>query len=149
VVVHFDGACQPPHGGIATWGYTIEGAGMDHMGLGEVEPCDSPLSTNNVGEYFGAIRALEYLVSKGYRGPVQVIGDSELVVRQVQGTYRAKQAHLRPLLQRVKELESQFERVDFRSVPREQNERANDLTQRALQEARRRRERGTGEPAPT
>lgn len=138
VVVHFDGACEPPKGGgIATWAFTVEGGGLDKVSFGLAAPAFSPESTNNVAEYAGAIRALEYLRSRGYAGPVQLIGDSQLVIRQLKGEYRVRKDHLRPRWERLKELVAEFERVDPVWVRREENQRADELTKRAIYEARR------------
>ncbi|EQD73488.1 ribonuclease H [mine drainage metagenome] len=89
VRVSFDGACQPARGGgIATWAFVVEGEGLDTEGSGLAAPAGSPESTNNVAEYSGALRGLEYLLQRGYRGPVVLQGDSQLVIRQLEGGYR-------------------------------------------------------------
>lgn len=145
VVVHFDGACEPPKGGgIATWAFTIQGEGLDHEEMGLAAPPFSPQSTNNVAEYTGAIKGLEFLTNKRYRGAVHLVGDSQLVIRQSTGEYRVKKEHLEPLHRRLKELERGFAKVQFVWVPREQNQRADELTKRALYEARRTLDRQPG-----
>ncbi|MDE1819446.1 MAG: ribonuclease HI family protein [Euryarchaeota archaeon] len=139
VVVHFDGACQPPNSsGIATWAFTVEGAGLDREDSGLAAPPFSPGSTNNVAEYTGAIRALEYLLARGYRGPVLVMGDSELVIRQMEGRYQVRKDHLKSLHRRLSALAGQFApSIRFISVPRERNTRADALTKEAIDKARR------------
>jgi ribonuclease HI len=135
VHVHFDGACQPPKGGgVATYGFTIEGPGLHREEKGLAVPPWTPRATNNVAEYTAAIRALEWLSEKGYSGPVRVMGDSQLVIRQVQGQYRVKAPHLREYHERLLKMARAFERVDWVWIPREVNARADELSKEALQQ---------------
>lgn len=137
-LVHFDGACQPPAGGgIATWAFTVEGEGLDHEESGLAAVPFTPKSTNNVAEYQGAIRALEYLLSRNYRGPVTLMGDSQLVARQFSGEYAVKTEHLKAYHERLHQLAKEFERVDVLWIPRDQNTRADELTKRAISEVAR------------
>ncbi len=138
VRVSFDGACQPPgKGGIATWAFVVEGEGLEAEQWGLAAPPGSPDSTNNVAEYTGAIRGLEHLLERGYRGPVVLQGDSQLVLRQAEGGYRVRAPHLKPLNDRLRRTLALFESAELRWVPREENARANELTQEALRQVRR------------
>jgi len=145
VQVHFDGSSVMRGGRfVAAWAFTVDGGGVDHEGMGlvsattaagekgEAAGSGSPPSTNNVAEYTAAIRALEYLVSKGFRGHVEVMGDSQLVIRQFSGEYSVKSSHLKVLHEQLKTLARNFEKVDFEWVPREQNRRADYLSKEAL-----------------
>lgn len=137
VRVHFDGACDPARGGgLATYGFTIEGAELDHEEFGLAVPPGSERATNNVAEYVAAIRALEYLVSRGYRGSALVLGDSQLVVRQMAGEYEVRAEHLRPYHEHLGALAARIGEVRFDWVPREENTRADELSKRAIEEAR-------------
>jgi ribonuclease HI len=139
VHVHFDGACQPPlGGGVATYGFTVEGPGLHYDEKGLAVPPWTPRATNNVAEYTGAIRALEWLREKGYSGPLRVMGDSQLVIRQVQGQYRVKAPHLVTYHARLLRLAAQFEQVDWVWIPREANARADELSKEALDDEWRR-----------
>ncbi|HKV90508.1 MAG TPA: ribonuclease HI [Thermoplasmata archaeon] len=136
VRVHFDGACVPARGGgTAAYGFTVEGAGLDHEEFGLAVPPGSDHATNNVAEYVGAIRALEYLVSSGYHGTVLVLGDSQLVIRQVSGEYEVKADHLRAYHQHLGALAARLGEVRYDWVPREENLRADALSKRAIAEA--------------
>ena len=136
VVVHFDGSCQPPAGGgVAGWGFVIEGPGIRYEDRGLATRPYSPHSTNNVAEYVGAIRALEHLRSIGYAGEVIVEGDSQLVVRQMNGEYEVRAEHLKAYHGWLGQLARSFPRVEFRWVPREENEAADALSKRAVEEA--------------
>lgn len=135
VHVHFDGACQPPKGpGVATYGFTVEGPGFDLEECGLATRPYSEHSTNNVAEYVSAIRALELLRERGYRGVVIASGDSQLVVRQMQGEYTVQAEHLKAYHDRLTQLAREFASVDWRWIPRERNRRADELSKRALEE---------------
>ena len=137
VVVRFDGACQPPGSeGVAGWGYVIDGPGIHFEDCGLATRPYSPHSTNNVAEYVGAIRALEQLRSIGYAGDVVVEGDSQLVIRQMNGEYEVRKEHLRSYHEWLRQLAGAFRKVEFRWVPREENTVADALSKRAIEEAR-------------
>ncbi len=136
VRVHFDGACQPPTGpGIAAYGFTVDGGGLHLEDRGLAVPPHHPRSTNNVAEYVGAICALEELVRLGYAGDVEILGDSQLIIRQMSGEYAVRAEHLRPYHERLRQLVRRFRRVEFRWIPREENERADALSKLAIEEA--------------
>ena len=137
VQVHFDGACQPPKGpGVATFGFTVEGEGLHFEDSGLATRPYSEHSTNNVAEYIGAIRALEWLREQGYRGTVIVSGDSQLVIRQMRGEYRVTSEHLKAYHEWLGRLAKEFGAVEWVWIPREQNARADQLSKIALDESR-------------
>lgn len=88
-------------------------------------------ATNNQAEYRAIIAALESATRLGI-SQVEIYSDSELVVRQVNGRYRVKKAPLKPLYQRVKQLQSQFSGFAITHIPRQQNREANRLASQAL-----------------
>jgi ribonuclease HI len=134
--VHFDGSCQPPGGGgVSGWGFVIEGPGVRFEECGLAAVPYSPHSTNNVAEYVGAIRALEKLRSIHYSGEVIVEGDSQLVVRQMNGEYAVRADHLKAYHEWLGQLARSFQRVEFRWVPREENTVADALSKRAIESA--------------
>jgi len=133
VQVHFDGACELVDGRrVAAYGYTVEGPGLRHDDFGLAVPPGHPRATNNVAEYVGAICALEWLVRQGYSGAVRVIGDSELVVRQMNGEYRVRAEGLMPYHERLVQLASSFAQAEFLWVPRTENGRADELSKRGV-----------------
>jgi ribonuclease HI len=94
-------------------------------------------ATNNVAEYRALLLGLELARELG-ASEVELIGDSELVARQVGGEYKVKSAGLKPLfLEAMRELRD-FERWSVRTVRRESNERADELVNDTLDEAARR-----------
>lgn len=136
LTVHFDGSCQPPgSGGVAGWGFVIEGSGFHIEDCGLATAPHSPHSTNNVAEYSGAIRALEQLRSIGYSGEVLVEGDSQLVIRQMTGEYEVRAQHLKAYHEWLAQLSQSFRNIEFRWVPREENTVADALSKRAITEA--------------
>ncbi len=74
-------------------------------------------TTNNVAEYTAVIRALE--AARKHGDELELVSDSELVLRQLTGKYKLKNDKLKPLFARVKELEKQFVSVKYRNVSRE------------------------------
>jgi len=88
-------------------------------------------ATNNQAEYRVIIAALEKVLALGAR-QVELNSDSELVVRQIKGQYRVRKEALRPLYQRVKELQSRLEGFTIKHIPRQQNREADKLANVAL-----------------
>ena len=88
-------------------------------------------TTNNQAEYQAVIAALEEAVRLGVAS-VEVKSDSELVVEQINGRYRVKNLALKPLHQRVRELQSLFQSFAIASIPRRQNIEADRLSNAAL-----------------
>jgi ribonuclease HI len=91
-------------------------------------------ATNNVAEYRALLLGLERAHALGAR-EVELIGDSELVVRQVHGRYKVKDATLRKLRDQVEKALREFDRWSFRHVRREDNEAADLLVNEALDAA--------------
>lgn len=97
-----------------------------HGGLG--------IATNNVAEYNGLLAALRWAVDHGER-VVRIKADSELLVKQMRGEYRVKNAGLQPLFAQARSLVNQLERVTFEHVRREQNKNADRLSNVGMDEA--------------
>jgi len=91
-------------------------------------------TTNNVAEYRALVLGIELARRLGAT-EVEVVNDSELVARQVGGQYKVKHAGLRPLHREAMEALRSFDRWSVRTVRREQNERADELVNAALDEA--------------
>jgi ribonuclease HI len=89
------------------------------------------MATNNVAEYRAVILALEKALDFG-AGSVIVYLDSELVVRQLRGEYRVREAHLKTLHRQALEILNRFSKYDIYYVPREENRRADQLANEAI-----------------
>jgi ribonuclease HI len=130
VVVHVDGGARgnPGPAAIGAVVSTPDGEVLDEASavIGE--------ATNNVAEYRGLLLGLERARAVGAT-EVDVVNDSELVARQLSGAYKVKHAGIRPLHREAVDALAAFERWSIRSVPREQNVRADELVNRALDEA--------------
>jgi ribonuclease HI len=91
-------------------------------------------ATNNVAEYKALLLGIDLARSTGAE-EVELVGDSELIVKQVKGEYRVKDAALRELHAEVRAVLAPFERWTIRHVRREQNAEADRLVNQALDEA--------------
>ena len=92
-------------------------------------------ATNNVAEYHALLEGLSRAAELGAR-QAEVLSDSELLIRQMTGVYRVRNARLRELFERAQTLCERFDRVDFRHIPREQNAQADRLANQAMNLAR-------------
>ena len=89
------------------------------------------VATNNVAEYSALIAGLEKARELGV-GEVEVVSDSELMVKQMRGEYRVKNEALRELSLEAGRLARQIGSVSYRAVRREHNELADSLVNEAL-----------------
>lgn len=87
--------------------------------------------TNNVAEYRGLIAGLDAALRRGAK-PLIVYMDSELVVRQMTGEYRVKNAGLKPLHSQAQERAERLRPIRFVAVRREDNARADQLVNDTL-----------------
>jgi len=88
-------------------------------------------ATNNVAEYQALLLGIEHARALGAR-ELELVGDSELIARQVRGEYRVKDAALRELHAQVKAALAGFDRWSIRNVPREDNAHADRLVNEVL-----------------
>ena len=83
--------------------------------------------TNNYAEYYGLIYGLEEAVKRGIEC-ITVKGDSLLVIKQIRGEYQVKSENLLKLYQHAKVLEKHFEKIEFIHIYRNENKRADYLS---------------------
>jgi ribonuclease HI len=91
-------------------------------------------ATNNVAEYRALLLGLAKARELG-ASEVQVIGDSELIAKQIQGLYKVKHAAMKPLYLEAMEALRGFQRWSISTVPRAQNADADALVNAALDQA--------------
>ncbi len=131
VVVHVDGGSRGNPGPAAAASVVSTPAGkvLDEASelLGTV--------TNNVAEYRALLLGLARAGTLG-ASEVEVVNDSELIAKQVQGLYKVKHVAMRPLYNEAMAALRTFEAWKIRSVPRAQNAHADALVNAALDEAR-------------
>jgi ribonuclease HI len=89
--------------------------------------------TNNVAEYMGLILGLKRAKAMGIK-ELEVLADSELVVRQLNGEYAVKAEHLQPLHAEALALLKAFDQIEVRHIPREENGQADAMSNRAIDE---------------
>ena len=89
------------------------------------------IATNNVAEYEGLRTALDYC-DKNNLKDVQIYLDSLLVVQQVNGKYKVKSKNLKDLYNQCTDLIKKIDNLEIYHVPREQNKRADELANIAL-----------------
>jgi ribonuclease HI len=126
VHLYFDGAARGNPGPAAIgWVLVADGGIVAEGGevIGE--------ATNNRAEYEALVRGLEVAADYGFE-EVVARGDSELIVKQVRGEYDTNDPALRERRVRVRELLAGFEEWSISHVPREVNERADELANEAL-----------------
>jgi ribonuclease HI len=130
LVVHVDGGARgnPGPAAAAAVVSTPDGDVLDeaHELLGVV--------TNNVAEYRGLLLGLDRARALG-ADEVEVVNDSELVAKQVNGEYKVKHPDMKPLHASATEALAQFARWRVRSVPRARNAAADALVNQALDAA--------------
>ena len=91
-------------------------------------------ATNNVAEYCGLIAGLESALQRGVE-ELEVVSDSELLVKQMRGEYKVKNDTLKALQREAAELASGLHRVTYTAVRRAHNELADRLVNEALDAA--------------
>ena len=131
LVVHVDGGARGNPGPAAaaavlsTPGGDIVDEAHEYLGV----------ATNNVAEYRGLLLGLQRARALG-ADEVEVVNDSELVAKQVNGVYKVKHPDMRPLHAEALKVLQGFARWSIRSVPRAENAAADALVNQALDAAR-------------
>ena len=114
--------------GPAAFGYVLE-AEDGHVLASHGEAIGR--ATNNVAEYSGLVAGLQKAAELGVR-ELDVVSDSELLVKQMKGEYRVKNEALKELWEEASDLERRFGRVRYTAVRRAHNELADRLVNEAL-----------------
>jgi len=127
VVVHVDGGARGNPGPAAAGAVISTPEGEV---LGEAAEAIG-VATNNVAEYRGLLLGLRHARALG-ASEVDVVNDSELVAKQVNGTYKVKHRDMKALHAAALQALDGFERWSIRSVPRAENAGADALVNQAL-----------------
>ena len=138
IEVYFDGLCQPINpGGISCYAFIVKSGGRTiYSDYGVVGKPFSKDSTNNVAEYTGLVRALQWLLEKDLSSAkVEIKSDSKLVVNQLIGDYKVKAKRIISLYKQTLLLKSKFQDVQIKWIPREENREADRLTNKAYNKA--------------
>jgi ribonuclease HI len=124
--VYFDGGSRGNPGPAAIGWVIVTSGGIAAEGSERIGE-----ATNNQAEYEALIRALEAAADIGFEELI-VKGDSQLIVKQVRGEWDTNDPTLREKRVRARELFRQFDEWSLDHVPREINERADELVNEAL-----------------
>jgi ribonuclease HI len=127
--LYSDGACRG-NPGIGGAGAVITDAGKNVVWEGKkyLGHC-----TNNIAEYKALILGLKGALSSGYKN-LNICLDSELLAKQINGSYRVKNENLKVLMKDVRNLLSSFDSVEVKHVPRLHNSHADRLANMAIDE---------------
>ena len=125
VTVHVDGGARGNPGPAAA------GAVVDGDGVHDEASEKLGVATNNVAEYRGLLLGLRRARELGAT-EVEVVNDSELVAKQVNGEYKVKHPDMKPLHAQAMRALGEFDSWRIRSVPRAQNADADRLVNEAL-----------------
>ena len=130
VLIHCDGGARGNPGPAAIGAVVVDPPTRPPTRLATVSERIG-VATNNVAEYRAVIAGLE--AARAFEARVvRLRADSMLVIRQLEGAWKVKQAHLRPLYERARALLAAYEVVDLAHVRREQNSDADLLVNAAL-----------------
>ncbi len=127
LVVHIDGGARGNPGPAAAAAVATDAGGTVLAERTEA----LGTATNNVAEYRALLLGLGLAAELG-ASEVEVVGDSELVAKQVQGLYKVRNAAMRPLHASALAAFAGFERWSIRTVPRAQNAHADALVNQTL-----------------
>lgn len=130
LVVHVDGGSRGNPGPAAAGAVLSTPGGEVVDELGEA----IGIATNNVAEYRGLLLGVRRAAELGAT-EVEVVNDSELVAKQVNGQYKVKHADMKPLHAESLQALGAFDRWTVRSVPRAQNAAADALVNQTLDAA--------------
>lgn len=140
LIAHIDGGSRG-NPGPAAYGVFIQ----DERGQSIAELSEYlGRQTNNFAEYRGLLAALEYALRHGPKA-LQVISDSELLVRQIQGAYRVRHPVLRDLHARARQLTKQLDWFSITHVLRGENQAADRLANAAMDKGLGRKTRAPSE----
>lgn len=127
LVLHVDGGARGNPGPAAIGVVISDTSGNTIEELAE----SIGVATNNVAEYRALIRGLERAAALG-AGEVEVVGDSELIAKQLTGAYKVKHPAMRPLHAQAQNALAGFGAWRIRTVPRAENAHADGLVNQAL-----------------
>lgn len=131
-IAHVDGACD--NGGTKRGGYGCSLRLESGRLVEEYGHLECP-TTSNIAEYAALLAALRLAHELGVTD-LTIRSDSQLVVRQMQGSYKVKHPNMRPLYQQALDACVPIGSVTFEWIRREENQRADDLSKMGMETRR-------------
>lgn len=131
LVLFFDGACTKNPGGIASYGFKFSCKDTEvliYSDFGEV--CRGETASCNIAEWASITKAICYLKDQGWSGQLEIFGDSQLVIRQLNGEYKVRKDTLIPYYQECIKFLQGIEKWKVTWIPREQNEECDKLSKK-------------------
>lgn len=130
MIIHTDGGSRG-NPGPAAYGFVVRDKGQIVK-----ESCGYiGVATNNFAEYTAVVEAMKFLEGSHKGAKLEFFLDSQLVVSQLNGIYKVKNATIRDIIIEIRQLESQFKGVSYSHISREQNKDADRLVNVALDKA--------------
>jgi ribonuclease HI len=127
-IMNFDGSCDPNPGGRMGFGWVITWDNGNPATEGKGEKLKHPENTNNVAEYTALKEGILQYLELGGNGPLQVYGDSKLVISQMSGDWQVKNQNLTVIHKEINETIKKHDlKIKFEWVPREKNSIADSL----------------------
>jgi ribonuclease HI len=129
-VVNFDGSCEPVNpNGTMGMGVSIQCNGKVVHTISEKEPLGENYSrtTNNLAEYLALKLAMEWCIQEEIKN-VHIIGDSKLVIKQMNGDWKIKDGEYKPIAIECHKLKKHFTTIFFTHVLRDKNSVADKLS---------------------
>ncbi|WP_406657098.1 ribonuclease HI family protein [Methanolobus sp. ZRKC2] len=139
--LNFDGSCDPNPGGRMGFGWIIRWERKKTSTEGSKEKKRSPSNTNNVAEYTALKEGILNYLDLGGKGPLQICGDSKLVINQMEGKWKIKNQNLAEIHSQIAIIiKKNSLNVKYKWVPRSENSDADrlampDSKQQAMQQA--------------
>ena len=137
ITVYFDGLCSPKNpGGVAAYGYLIyRDNELIQSGFGVVG--EGKGMTNNVAEYEGLEAALWWLNEQGIRDRIEIRGDSQLVIKQMNGEWQIRSETSRKYVPKIQKL-LEGRVANFVWIKRDENEAADRFSRKAYESYKKR-----------
>lgn len=144
IIGYADGSCEPQNpGGVVGYGWWMDWQGEDVEEFA-IAFSGGTFATNNIAEFIAVEALLMEVVSRAWsiaeRVDKKLIirGDSQLVIQVLNGEWSARKPHLRPIAAILNMLKDKLVQAGWtvigEQIPREQNQRADKLSRRALNE---------------
>lgn len=134
MIIYIDGLCEPHNpNGTASYGFVVYDGDKKIYEEAKVVGHGKGMS-NNVGEYAALCAALDWLLKHGFVENILVMGDSQLVINQMNGDWGCNGGMYVNKYHEALHLSKSFRNLRFEWIPREKNTEADSLSKKAYAE---------------